>query len=295
LGVGAAHPRAGPALPPFAYVSHPEARGPLLEESTECSPVSPRRNLSLGSGPKATSDRLPRMKDLPPELRPRERMLTEGTAALSTAELVAVLLRTGSRTRSALQLATDLLCAHGSLERLAGSSPYELCRTPGMGQVKALHLLAAFEAGRRLSTMPVRTRPAIRTPADAAAIVGPDLRFQETERFWVLLLNTKNEVLDRIEVSRGGLASSPVHPREVFKAAVRRGAAGVILVHNHPSGDPTPSQADLAITARLRQAGLVMGIPIIDHLIVGDGRFVSLRERGVRFDVRREEERSVDG
>jgi DNA repair protein RadC len=135
----------------------------------------------------------------------------------------------------------------------------------------------------------------VRTPADAAALVMSDLRFQETERFWVLLLNTKNEVLDRIEVSRGGLASSPVHPREVFKAAIRHGAAGVILVHNHPSGDPTPSQADLAITARLGRAGGLMGIPIIDHIIVGDGRFVSLRERGVQLGTGREEERSVDG
>ena len=235
------------------------------------------------------------MRDLPVELRPRERMLADGAAALSTAELLAVLLRTGSPARSALAVATDLLCAQGSLERLAAASPRELCRTAGVGEVKALHLLAAFELGRRLGALPARARPAVRTPADAAALVMPDLRFQETERFWVLLLNTKNEVLDRIEVSRGGLASSPVHPREVFKPAVRHSAAGVILVHNHPSGDPSPSQADLAITARLGRAGGLMGIPIIDHIIVGDGRFVSLRERGVRLGGAREEERSVDG
>jgi DNA repair protein RadC len=214
--------------------------------------------------PKAlVSGRPPRMKDLPAELRPRERMLAEGPAALSTAELIAVLLRTGARTRSALQVATDLLCGHGSLDRLAA--------------------------------LPARVRPAVRAPADVAALVAPDLRFQDTERFWILLLNTKNEVLERIEVSRGGLASSPIHPREVFKAAVRHGAAGVILVHNHPSGDPTPSQADLAVTARLGRAGGLMGIPIIDHIIIGDRRFVSLRERGARFDGAREEERSVDG
>ena len=111
----------------------------------------------------------------------------------------------------------------------------------------------------------------------------------------MLLLNTKNEVLNQIEVFRGGLASAPVHPREVFKAAIRHGAAGVILVHNHPSGDPTPSQADLAVTTRLGRAGGVMGIPIIDHIIIGDRRFISLRERGARFDAAGEEERSVDG
>ena len=111
-----------------------------------------------------------------------------------------------------------------------------------------------------------------------------DLRFAETERFVVLLLNTRNEMLGRVEISHGGLASSPVHPREVFKAAVAQGAAGMILVHNHPSGDPTPSRADLAMTTRLSRAGRLMGIPIIDHLVIGDGRYLSLREQGVAFD-----------
>jgi len=224
------------------------------------------------------------MKDLPAELRPRERLLTEGPAALGVAELVAVLLRTGSRRRSALEVATELLCRHGSLERLAAASPAELSRTPGMGQVKALNLLAAFELGRRLRALPPTVRPTIRAPADVAALIMGDLRFRETEHFWVLLLNTKNEVLDRIEVSAGGLASSPVHPREVFKAAVRRGAAGLVLVHNHPSGDPTPSRADVALTVRLGRAGRVLGIPIIDHVVIGDGRYTSLREQGVAFD-----------
>jgi DNA repair protein RadC len=222
-------------------------------------------------------------------------MLAEGPTALNATELLAVLLRTGSRTRSALEVATDLLCAYGSLERLAGASPSELCRTGGVGEVKALHLLAAFELGRRLGALPARIRPAVRRPGDAAAFVMADLRFAETERFWVLLLNTKNEILDRIEVSRGGLASSPVHPREVFRAALRHSAAGVILVHNHPSGDPTPSQADLAMTARLSRVGGVMGIPIIDHIIIGDGRYVSLRERGAKFDLVPTSERSVEG
>jgi DNA repair protein RadC len=221
-------------------------------------------------------------------------MLTDGPGALSTAELLALLIRTGSPTRSALEVATELLCVHGTMERLARATPRELCRTSGVGEVKALHLLAAFELAKRLGAQPARSRPLVRAPADAAALLMPHLRFQETEQFWALLLNIKNEVLDRIEISKGGLASSPVHPREVFKAAVRLGAAGVILVHNHPSGDPTPSGADLAITGRLSQAGAVMGIPIIDHLIIGDGSFVSLRERGVRFGAAPEEERSVD-
>jgi len=225
------------------------------------------------------------MKDLPEEIRPRERLLRQGPAALSSAELLAVLLRTGARARSALDVATDLLGRRGSLDRLAGATPAELQETLGVGEVKALHLLAAFELGRRLRDLPPRSRPAIHRPGDAAALVMDELRFRDTEHFWVLLLNTRHEVLDRIELTHGGLASSPVHPREVFKAAVRASAAAVILVHNHPSGDPAPSRADLAMTARLCRAARVMGIPILDHLIVGDGRYVSLRERGVAFDV----------
>ncbi|HLW59714.1 MAG TPA: DNA repair protein RadC [bacterium] len=232
------------------------------------------------------------MKDLPVELRPRERLLTDGSAALSSAELIAVLLRTGSSGRSALDVATELLCRYETLDRLASATPGELCTTPGVGPVKALHLLAAFEVGRRLGNLPPHVRQAIRTAADVAQLVMPALRFQETERFWVLLLNTKNEVLGRAEVSAGGLASTPVDPREVFKAAVKRGAAGLVLIHNHPSGDPTPSRADVALTARLRRAGRLMGIPIIDHLVIGDGRYVSLRERGM---FEEEPERSVEG
>ncbi len=224
-----------------------------------------------------------RIADLPQEIRPRERLLRHGPAALSTAELLAVLLRTGFRDHGALDVATTLLGRHGTLDRLAGATPSELRRTPGVGEVKALHLLAAFELGRRLRALPPRARPVVHRPADAAALVMDDLRFCETERCWALLLNTRHEVLDRIELTRGGLASSPVHPREVFRAAVRGGAAALILVHNHPSGDPTPSRADLALTARLHRAGRLMGIPVLDHLIVGDGRYLSLREHGGPF------------
>ena len=225
-----------------------------------------------------------RIKDLPDELRPRERLLRHGPDALSTAELVAVLLRTGSPTRSALDVASDLIGRHGGLARLAAAGVRELCGVDGIGEVKALNLLAAFELGRRLGALPARRRALIAGPADAARVLMDRLRFAEAERFVVLLLNTRHEVLDAVEVTRGGLASSPVHPREVFKPAVREGAAAVILVHNHPSGDPTPSRADLAITARLCRAAAVMGVPVLDHIIIGDGRWVSLRERRVAFE-----------
>jgi len=232
----------------------------------------------------ALSERPRRIADLPQEIRPRERLLRHGAAALSSAELLAILLRTGFRDHGALEVATSLLGNHGTLDRLAAATPSELRRTTGIGEVKALHLLAAFELGRRLRALPPRTRPVVRRPADAATLVLDELRFCDTERCWVLLLNTRHEVLDRTELTRGGLASSPVHPRELFRAAVRGGAAAVILVHNHPSGDPTPSRADLALTARLCRAGRLMGIPVLDHLIIGDGRYVSLREHGGPFD-----------
>ena len=224
-----------------------------------------------------------RIKDLPADIRPRERFLRQGPAALSSAELLALVLSTGGRARNALEVATELMGKHGTLDRLASATPGELTQTRGVGEVKAMHLLAAFELGRRLRGLPPRTRPVIRRPSDAAALVVDELRFCETERFWVLLLNTRHEVVDRIELTRGGLASSPVHPREVFRAAVRGGAAAVIVVHNHPSGDPSPSRTDVALTRRLDRAGRVVGIPVLDHLVVGDGRYVSLRERGVAF------------
>lgn len=227
-----------------------------------------------------------RIRDLPDELRPRERLLRHGAAALSAGELVAVLLRTGSPTRSAVDVAEDLIGRHGGLARLAGAGVRELCGVDGVGEVKALNLLAAFELGRRLGGLPARRRERVAGPADAARLVMSRLRFAEAEQFLVLLLNTRHEVLDAVEVTRGGLASSPVHPREVFKPAVREGAGAVILVHNHPSGDPAPSRADLAITARLCRAAAVMGIPVLDHIIIGDGRWVSLRERGVVFEGR---------
>ncbi|HLW47630.1 MAG TPA: UPF0758 domain-containing protein [bacterium] len=167
------------------------------------------------------------MKDLPVELRPRERLLSQGPDALSTAELVAVLLRTGSPTRSALEVAADLIGRHGGLARLAAAGVRELCRVDGVGEVKALHLLAAFELGRRLGALPARRRPAVAGPADAARLVMNRLRFAEVERFLVLLLNTRHEVLDAVEVTRGGLASSPGPPAGSVQIGRPGGRCGV--------------------------------------------------------------------
>ncbi|MGH2403217.1 MAG: RadC family protein [bacterium] len=220
------------------------------------------------------------VKLLPRQERPRERLLRCGPEGLSSPELVALLLGTGTRRAGATELAGHLLASFGSLEALSLARPDELDRVEGIGPAKASSLLAAFELGRRISTAPPARRPIIRTPADVAALVGPQMRYLDREHFRAVLLNVRHEVLDVTSVAVGGLDSAPIHPREVFKDAIRRSAAAIILVHNHPSGTPEPSGDDLRITTRLQEAGRVVGIEVLDHIIVGDGRFVSLRERG---------------
>lgn len=220
------------------------------------------------------------VKVLPPEDRPRERLLRGRADGLSTPELLALLLRTGTREASATDLGGHLLATFGSLEALGQARPDELVRQAGIGPAKAGALLAAFELGRRLRASPSARRPVIRTPGDVAALVGAQMRHLDREHFRAVLLNTRHEVLDVSSVAVGGLDSAPIHPREVFKDAIRRSAAAIILVHNHPSGTPEPSSDDLRITTRLQDAGRVVGIEVLDHVIIGDGRFVSLRERG---------------
>ncbi len=220
------------------------------------------------------------VKRLPRQERPRERLLRCGPGVLSSPELLALLLGTGTSRAGAADVAGQLLASFGSLEALSLARPDELDRVAGIGPAKACSLLAAFELGRRISMAPPARRVVIRTPGDIAALMGPQMRHLDREHFRAVLLNVRHEVLDVTSVAVGGLDSAPIHPREVFKDAIRRSAAAIILVHNHPSGTPEPSGDDLRITARLRDAGRVVGIEVLDHLIVGDGRFVSLRERG---------------
>lgn len=220
------------------------------------------------------------VKALPVEDRPRERLLHQGPAALSSAELLAVLLGAGGRAGTSGGLAGRLLAAYGSLDALARAHPAELLRHPGIGPGKATAVAAAFELARRLLATPPARRPVVRTPGDVAALVGPQMRHLDREHFRALLLNARHEVTAVADVAVGGLDAAPVHPREVFAEAVRRSAAAVILVHNHPSGSPEPSADDLRITGRLEEAGRIVGIEVLDHVIIGDGRYVSLRERG---------------
>jgi len=231
-----------------------------------------------------TSVPLHLIRDLSPSERPRERLQHKGAGALSDAELVAILLRTGVRGRSAIELAHALLCRH-PLEELVSAPLESLARIKGIGPTKAIQLKAAFELARRLSRP--RSHTPIQTPAQAAAVVRDEMQNLDREDFRVLLLNTKNALLRVADVSRGSLNASIVEPREVFKDAIAASAAGLILVHNHPSGDPTPSAEDIAITKRLVKAGELLGISVHDHVILGhcaENRpqdYVSLRELGL--------------
>ncbi len=211
-------------------------------------------------------------------------MARHGAQALSDAELVAVLLGTGRRGETAVDLSRLLLqgdgAGSGGLRRLAELSLAELAQVPGVGPAKAARLKAALELGRRLAGT-AADRSAIRSPRDAGSLLMEDMRYLDQEQFRVVLLNAKHQVLGVETVSVGGLASSIVHPREVFKRAIRRSAAAIILAHNHPSGDPTPSREDLEVTRRLTEVGKLMGIEVLDHIIIGDNRYVSFREQGI--------------
>jgi DNA repair protein RadC len=221
------------------------------------------------------------IRDLPVQERPRERLMHAGAEALSTTELLAILLRTGTRTESALGLAERLVATLGSLKEVAEATVEQLSEVKGIGPVKAVEIKAAVELGRRVAAFSPETRPTVRSPADVAQLVMPDLRHATREHFKALLLDSKNQILRVVTVSVGSLNESIVHPRELFREAIRYSAAAVIAVHNHPSGDPTPSDEDIQVSVRLRDAGRLIGIDFLDHLIIGDGRWVSLKERGL--------------
>jgi DNA repair protein RadC len=211
---------------------------------------------------------------------PRERLDALGPPALSDAELLALLLRTGAPGQTALGLASDLLARHDGVAGLARAAPAELRQTAGVGPAKSASLLAALELGRRLATRRLRTGDAIQGPADVYRHFHARLRDTPHERFLVLLLDGRHRVLREVTASQGTLTASLVHPREVFRPALREAAAAVILVHNHPSGDPTPSREDHEVTERLVEVGEILGVPVLDHVIVAERGYVSLRQDG---------------
>jgi len=219
------------------------------------------------------------IRELPLSERPREKMLSGGTAYLSNSELLAILLRTGTKDKSALRLAEDVLALKDSgILFLTECTPEELSSIKGIGSSKACLILAGVELGRRIATTPRDTKVRINNPESIAALFMEDMRYYKKEVFQVLLLNVKGEIIGIDKISVGDISCTVIHPREVFLSAVKRSAAAVVFVHNHPSGDPTPSNEDIATTQKLTEAGNIMGIAVWDHVIIGDGKYKSLRE-----------------
>lgn len=223
------------------------------------------------------------IRDLPASERPRERLRDYGPQALSTAELLAIILRTGTNRESVLSLASRLLSQHQGLVGLARVSFAELCQERGLGEAKAAQLKAALELGRRLSSSQPEARAVVRSPADVANLLSAEMGLLEQEHLRVVLLNTRNEVLGIPDVYKGSVNTSLVRVGEVFREAVRRNCPAVVVVHNHPSGDPTPSADDLSMTRQMVEAGRLLDIEVLDHLIIGHGRYVSLKEQGLGF------------
>lgn len=221
------------------------------------------------------------LRDLPAEERPRERMLQYGAGALSHAELLAILVRTGTRKESAIHIAQRMLTAAGGLRGLVDLSLDEMLHTKGIGPAKAIQLKAGIELGRRLAKTRLPEAETIRSPQNVAELLMEQLRYLQQEHFVCLFLNTKNHIIAQETLSIGSLNASIVHPREVFRAAIKCSSASIVCAHNHPSGDPTPSPEDIQLTRRLCEAGEIVGIDVLDHIVIGDGKFVSLKEQGL--------------
>jgi DNA repair protein RadC len=231
----------------------------------------------------APAEYRPLIRDLPAAERPRERLRHMGASALSNAELLAIVLRTGGAGENVVAQATRLLSRFDGLPGLARASVGELCAEHSVGEAKATQVLAALELGRRLLATHPEERPSVRSPQDVANLLLADMALLEQEHLRVVLLNTRNQVLGAPEVYKGTVNATHVRVSDLFRDAVREGCPSIIVVHNHPSGDPTPSGDDVAITREIIAAGSLLGIDVLDHVVLGRDGFASLRERRLAF------------
>ena len=223
------------------------------------------------------------IKNWPEDERPRERLLRFGADELSTAQLLAIILRTGGRNKSAIELAREILVKFKNLKEIEDASIAEFSELKGIGAAKIAQIKAAFELGKRLIANEKRNtsqQPCFKNSSQVYTYYMPKFYGLKKEKFLCTLLDTKNKVFKETTVSEGTLTSSLVHPREVFRYAIKEAAASVLFVHNHPSGDPSPSRDDIDITKRLIETGKIIGINVLDHIIIGDGRYLSLIESG---------------
>jgi DNA repair protein RadC len=223
------------------------------------------------------------IRDLPLDLRPRERMLYAGPGALSTAELLAIILRIGGRGENVIRMAERLLAQFSGVSGLAQATFDELCAAHGVGEAKATQIKAALELGKRLLVASPQERPQVRSPADVANLLMMEMGLLEQENLRTVLMDTKNFVLRVHTVYAGSLNTAVVRVGEIFREAIRANSAAIILAHNHPSGDPTPSPEDVRVTELIVEAGALLDIGVLDHLIIGRNRYVSLKERGLGF------------
>lgn len=224
-----------------------------------------------------------RISDLHKSERPRERLATLGPQALTNAELIAILLRVGVPGENAVEVGQRLLQKFGGLSGLHRTPIKELIEQHGIGEAKAAQIKAAIELGRRLTVDAPDEKMTINSPADAAALVHYEMSALEQEHLRVILLDRRNRVLEIVEVYKGSVSSSQVRVGELFKEAIRTNASALIVIHNHPSGDPTPSPDDVAVTRAITQAGKLLDVDVLDHLVIGQGKWVSLKERGLGF------------
>jgi len=223
------------------------------------------------------------VREMPSEERPRERLERYGAGTLTNAELLAILLRVGSTKENVIELASRLLREYGGLGGLLKADLHELCEAHGMGLAKATQVKAALELARRLNLLTPEARPQIKSPNDVAQLLMLEMAYLPQEQLRVLCLDTKNYVVHQQVVYQGTVNSSVVRVAEVFKPAVSRTCPAIVVVHNHPSGDPTPSPEDVRTTEQLRKAGELLDIELLDHIIIGQHRHVSLKERGLGF------------
>lgn len=221
-----------------------------------------------------------KMKDVPKEERPRERLIKYGQSHLSNQEILAILLGSGTKNESVMDLSSRVLMHFEGLKLLSEATIEELTAIKGIGNAKGVIILAALELGKRIQQYKPNERYIIRSPEDGADYVMEEMRNLKQEHLVVLFLNTKNQIIHQQTIFVGSLNASIVHPREIYREAVKRSAASIICAHNHPSGDPTPSQEDIHVTRRLVEAGKVMGIELLDHLVIGQHSFTSLKEKG---------------
>lgn len=256
-----------------------------ISEKSIAKKVAPEKVIrEAGNSPtRGHAEYSPMIRDLPVDLRPRERMVYAGPAALSTAELLAIILRVGGRGENVIRMAERLLTHFHGIAGLAQASLDELAHQHGVGQAKATQIKAALELGKRLQIASPQERPQVRGPEDVANLLMLEMGLLEQEHLRTVLLDTKNYVIRVANIYVGSLNSASVRVGEIFREAIRANCASIIVVHNHPSGDPTPSPEDVRVTELMIEAGKLLDIDVLDHLVIGRNRYVSLKERKLAF------------